>query len=387
MTIRLIKHISVFAFSFIVCVLCWDYSIRTFFPDFNGYDFRKPGHNLAFILKSKLAIMVNSKIFGFGTGTEFDQQVGWVESPNVTYHTEGITYTNNSAGFRSQEIDPTKKQILLVGDSVVYGGFVNNDETISHYLQKKYQGYQVLNLGGVGYGISQYYFFLKKHIKELKPERVVVVIGTGQDTSDVKINGLGASKPYYTIKNKELLTEKSNVDPDSLILIDDHVGRFSCYNIFLLSNSLKFFGLHHLQDYFCPATAGNRFETRYIIEALLLKIQKLVKESGAKLTYVLSPDRFTFINLKETSKSLFNKATHGLPQNIIPKYIFYTPEILMWNEFMKKNQFDHIELFSRFLDKDLTDKDLFIDWTYDNYHYSPKGSQIIADIIFKHFNK
>lgn len=97
--------------------------------------------------------------------TKFDMELGWVNLPNAKTIYRGNIYTTNSHGFRSAEIDPSKDHILILGDSVAYGSGVNDDETVSYFLSKKLQQFQVLNLAVMGYGIDQYYLTLKKHIQ------------------------------------------------------------------------------------------------------------------------------------------------------------------------------------------------------------------------------
>jgi hypothetical protein len=70
---------------------------------------------------------------------------------------------------RSNAIDFSKGHILLVGDSVTFGLGVNNNETISHYLEKINNEHQVLNLGVPGYGNGKYFLNLKRNIDQLNP--------------------------------------------------------------------------------------------------------------------------------------------------------------------------------------------------------------------------
>jgi hypothetical protein len=81
---------------------------------------------------------------------QFHPQLGWETIPGKTVSNEKVTYTTNSLGIRSKEVDFSKGHILLGGDSVTFGLGVNNNENVSHYLEKINNEHQVLNLGFLG---------------------------------------------------------------------------------------------------------------------------------------------------------------------------------------------------------------------------------------------
>ena len=99
----------------------------------------------------------------------FHPQLGWEIIPSKTVSNEKFTYTTNSMGMRSREVDFSRGHILVTGDSIAFGLGVNDDETVSHYLEQDERisklGYQVLNIGVPGYGIGQYYLNLKIDLK------------------------------------------------------------------------------------------------------------------------------------------------------------------------------------------------------------------------------
>ena len=68
---------------------------------------------------------------------QFHPQLAWETIPNKTVSNEKLIYSTNLLGMRSREVDFSKGHILLVGDSVTFGLGVNNDETISHHLEKE----------------------------------------------------------------------------------------------------------------------------------------------------------------------------------------------------------------------------------------------------------
>lgn len=69
----------------------------------------------------------------------------------------------------------TKKKIAVVGDSFIFGWGVNEDETLSHYLQEKLGNeYEVLNFGVNAWGLDQMAIATAEVIPTHKPDLVVI---------------------------------------------------------------------------------------------------------------------------------------------------------------------------------------------------------------------
>ena len=146
----------------------------------------------------------------------FHPQLGWETIPSKTVTNGKVTYTTNSMGMRSGEVDSSRGHILITGDSVAFGLGVNNDETVSHYLEQDERisglGYQVLNIGVPGYGIGQYYLNLKRNIDELNPKLIVLILYTTNDLDETrKDNRFGISKPIFIYRNGNLLNLNPNI--------------------------------------------------------------------------------------------------------------------------------------------------------------------------------
>jgi hypothetical protein len=182
---------------------------------------------------------------------------------------------------RSEEKDFSKGHILVVGDSVAFGLGVNNNETISYYLEKEDKiaalDYQVLNLGVAGRGIGQYYLNLKKHIENLNPKMIVLIIYVTNDLDDTrKDHHYGISKPMFYYQNGRLI----NLNPTS--------SKFSCLN---LHTRLKF--AKHL----IPLSLIESCQTKIIereaasptIIKLIDEIRTLGMQKNAPTLIVLSP--------------------------------------------------------------------------------------------------
>jgi hypothetical protein len=98
--------------------------------------------------------------------------------PNSCGWSFGAKVSVNSLGLRGDEITliSSKKNILLLGDSILFGVGVPDSCTIAAYLQKTVSDccYQTLNCGVIGYGLYDYLNVLKVWINKIKVDRVVL---------------------------------------------------------------------------------------------------------------------------------------------------------------------------------------------------------------------
>ncbi len=67
-----------------------------------------------------------------------------------------------------------KNEILLVGGSFTQGWGVNDNETFSFKLQKKYKDYNIHNFGQAGYGSIQSYLLLKERLAKAKSPKLII---------------------------------------------------------------------------------------------------------------------------------------------------------------------------------------------------------------------
>lgn len=113
-----------------------------------------------------------------------DKDLGWVfNMVNVMHSTRDrqVFYKMNHEGFRDDKDfdanppDPGKKRIMVLGDSFVFGLFINREDTIPSLLQKRMGGqYSVYNFGIMGWGVDQMYFAYEKYRDKIKPDVCVL---------------------------------------------------------------------------------------------------------------------------------------------------------------------------------------------------------------------
>ena len=290
--------------------------------------------------------------------TQFDPELGWSPIPSRRIYYPGWgTISSNSLGFRSAEIDKSKNQIIILGDSVAWGFRVSDTETFPYFLDNLSleSGYQVSNLAVSGYGIDQYYLFLKRHIDKFnKLKAVVLVVTTYNDLANTATNCCyGKRKPLFMKKDNDL------------ILTNSSINKYCLRNLF--SNSY-FFGNPELEKKkvgkFLGLIAGDKSLTQReggeVAAHLFQKIYTLTLDHNAKFLVVLSPYKSDFIQKSEALKWL--------------EYVFDTVKIsdlscIDYIETLKNNQ---KELDSIYLDEG---------------HYTKKGNLLLAETVYKYLQK
>ena len=95
---------------------------------------------------------------------------------------------NNGDGFRDQEfnVDPRKNQIVVLGDSVVFGKGVTQDERFTSLLQKQMPNTQIFNLGLQGCTAECMAKLWDQYMTKLQPEMLIIqASGNDLDLSPV----------------------------------------------------------------------------------------------------------------------------------------------------------------------------------------------------------
>ena len=194
----------------------------------------------------------------------------------------------HTIGQRLETVDPTRKQVLFIGDSVVYGWRLDDAETAAAILDEMVPSVQVMNGAVSGYSISQYYLYLQRVLGRMKPRLVIVGIFAGNDyESTAMSNWSGHSTPLFV------------PDGQGLKLWRQDTPRFNCVDF--LSGSLLFKPLwadlkfaERLGGLICNARTLAEPEHREVVSRLLAAIERLVRSHDAELIYLLLPDRWDF---------------------------------------------------------------------------------------------
>jgi lysophospholipase L1-like esterase len=282
--------------------------------------------------------------------TRFDPRIGWSPVPNRHIQNEWGNVSSNSSGFRSEEIDQNKKQIIVLGDSVAWGYGVDDRETMPYHLGRLLQplDYQVDNLGVSGYDIGQYYMFLKSQLGKFKNLKYVVLVLCGEnDFADTITNeAYGKRKPLYRVKGKEL------------VLTNSPISRLDLRNLFSTSRTIQELTCRYAKiGGFLDSLTGNkvldREEGEKVVSALLRKIYYLLSENNVRLIVLVSPDMGDF---SEKSRDL-----------IWFENFFQTER----NYYARVDYYEALRSHSGDLEQIYT----------DDLHYSNYGNKLLAETI------
>jgi lysophospholipase L1-like esterase len=103
-----------------------------------------------------------------------------VPRENARLNVNGVQYTNNSMGFRGDEMSPqaAAKRIVSIGGSTTYGTSVNDWETWPYYLDSLAgHDFEVLNLGVSGHSSVEHIIQASLIVPEFKPDLAIVHCG------------------------------------------------------------------------------------------------------------------------------------------------------------------------------------------------------------------
>lgn len=94
------------------------------------------------------------QIWGFANAPLYDESSKWeyFTSPNQSGFRFGNYYHYNSFGQRSEEVDSTNTIILGLGDSVLSGGVLTEQDSTSSYIFNQITGLQMLNISAGSWG-------------------------------------------------------------------------------------------------------------------------------------------------------------------------------------------------------------------------------------------
>ncbi|MBN1871326.1 MAG: SGNH/GDSL hydrolase family protein [Candidatus Omnitrophica bacterium] len=284
--------------------------------------------------------------------TQFDPDLGWGPIPNRHIEDQWGGITSNSLGFRSEEINPAKGHVIVLGDSVAWGYGVGDNETMPYFLNRRLNAYncQVSNLAVSGYGIDQYYLFLKRHIDKFENLKYVVLVICTDLDFDETINDTryGKRKPLHVFKDGEIAL--SNVP----------IRKFDIRNLFSLSLTLnvlskRFKAVDDFLNHISGAKTLDKEQGERLVRALLKRIYDITTERNAGLIVVTVPAENDFV---EKTERLVWFQDYFLSKRDYARYIDFYDEL-------KRSGEDTEELY------------------VDPWHLGRDGNELLAASIFK----
>ncbi|MBU1695104.1 MAG: SGNH/GDSL hydrolase family protein [Verrucomicrobia bacterium] len=137
----------------------------------------------------------------------FSPDLGWKGAPNVSRrHGSGVWVTHNEHGFRDTpwDLDTTKRRVLLLGDSNLWGYGAGDDEYPAALLNRAVPSVRWFNAGMNGYGTDQAYLLFQQLKPLVRPDLTVLVFCDNDRSENTSQRVRNYNKPYFALRNGQL---------------------------------------------------------------------------------------------------------------------------------------------------------------------------------------
>ncbi len=151
-----------------------------------------------------------------------DDELGWIcqQKEQLDFPSppkKNVVYQINEQGFRmpfnlKDTFPNDKKKILLLGDSFMFGIYLQESETVTSRLQKaKGEDYVFYTIAVPAWGLDQMYLAYKKYIDRIQPDQVVLAFIDDDlmRSMEILFHGCGR-KPSLKIENNQLVNNDDN---------------------------------------------------------------------------------------------------------------------------------------------------------------------------------
>jgi lysophospholipase L1-like esterase len=234
--------------------------------------------------------------------------IGFINKPNFLGFSFGnIRVQTNERGFRGTRPSPVARtngvrRIVGLGDSVMWGTGVNEENSILGFLEKQLNhesSYEVINAGVVGYSTYQELLYLQKHVLPLRPDIVLV----NYCENDL----LPSEDPFKNARQIHVQYLNQLLESHDLALTPEEKSDIK--QLIRLFNSAEH--IWHAVNEF-RATSPNRFSLTWKVFVLIpiARMAELSREADVRLIYVFIPpqrNHIMYIRIVEQLKRLLAK--------------------------------------------------------------------------------
>lgn len=274
----------------------------------------------------------------------------WGNKPNLEGFSFGRRFHIDSEGFRTN-LRPAATTppadapaILIVGDSVVFGAGVEDNETIPEYLRPNIPNYRLYNASSIGYFTYDYKNVIEKLIKkkpEIKTVAIFVCLNDIMDVSAAQIKLANSNEIPDAEQDKKSIPFKINE------FLRMRSKLYLWFKSVVRDSQLLYF--HEDIKYY-----SNEENVKFGMQALA-DIKKSLDEAGVKMKVFILPYE---AQLRPESPDEFM-----MPQRVIGR-------------FLESNNIDYYDTTPD-LRKAGPSRGLYI--LGDPVHFNPKGNKAAAD--------
>ncbi len=186
----MIKRVLIAACSFLITLVIAEITVRVLFPDWAP---RTP------------------RLVQFW---QHDELYGWSHIPSTSGRFKSFGFDVqvdiNAQGFRGPVAtpvrDPSKKRVLVIGDSFVWGFGVEQEETFVSRMAEQCPELEVINFGVSGYSTDQELLLFTEVGKPLEPDVVVLVVASNDFSDNIRSTvNVYYQKPVFQLEGKRLV--------------------------------------------------------------------------------------------------------------------------------------------------------------------------------------
>ena len=293
----------------------------------------------------------------------YDPYLGWDQPYNSN------TGGSRTVGTTTYDLQPAEDvlRVVAIGDSFVFGSYVDSDETYPAQLETLLSSGEVLNMGVVGYGIDQ--AVLKYQAYGEQYDADVVLLGTfPHNYIRSALPFYGYAKPVFEYDESTGTMQLTNTDippPQEVYdALDRELDPPALYSLPFLRNRLtrvywRLFGEGVKERY--------HEDVDRIVEHVLRLLQESTEATGARLIVVQVPHGTGFRS-EEAWQSAAEDATHTHLIALYEKLGIEYVDLL--KEFRRRNSFEKVfdDLYIR-VAENLTG------------HLTPEGNLEVARIV------
>jgi len=262
------------------------------------------------------------------------------------------THETDSKGFRNP-YDITNPEVILLGDSFIYGHGVNQNQTVAYFM-KEYLEEEVMNMARQGDSAYEQMYLLNMYAIQYRPKQIIYFFFSNDITD---INNFLTKKDMeefikipleqITFKERKNKTKMTNIIENTIGLLANGPRSFKAYK--------QFNKVFKLQNNGLIGDNSNELEKQLIIKGTTLE-WNYTKKAISQMNYASKKNNITFIVVP-----------------IIAKYHEYERDIL--EEFCKEKNILFIDT------KSMQDVDKY--YLPRDGHFSEEGAKEMARIVSK----
>lgn len=142
---------------------------------------------------------------------QYSEAYGWAPRPFGRARERGLETSLNARGQRGPEVPEAhgaRPRLLLLGDSTAFGYGVAEEQTYARRVDAAPNGFEVVNLGVLGYGPDQALLKLEREGLAYAPDVVVMSLCVDNDFADARspvyLYDGRHPKPYFTLEGEQI---------------------------------------------------------------------------------------------------------------------------------------------------------------------------------------